>query len=1708
MKTAISAEEFESLLQNTEPAAHLLPAPEILSALSWLALAPAWPLELAVRGFPTDQSGTPSQGKQVLELLRDCEARGLAQSSPGESPMEGVWYWMDRHQRTTALDDILKSTDDGVDFLSRQLIAAANQMKSAAGDQPLNPTFERWLRIALARPSEDETDFVDLETASPKAMANLLEIEAASALYKSEQAGDLACPDALHWIDAAQPLSELFGGQLEVAVARAQRRLEMFRRNTRDKRYLRNYFIRPDQEDSFEELIQDSSDNTWALHYVGMGGIGKTMLIRRIRTVLAPERHLAVGHVDFDNLNPDYPRRAPGLLLMGFAEDLRLNDDPAVVKSFVAFDKAIRSVHEKLAGIFRTGASSGDDVASEGLRIARGFFVEALQQITNQRTRPILILDTCEELARLRNDGKLPENVAVTFELLREIHENVPQLRVIFSGRRPLAKAGFGWEWPSCTLPERPYLRLQEVLPFSEEETKGFLKQYSRDGKRVSEELWPPIMEQSQVDRYAPSRRRRPPPMIRIVWMNRTVASVAPEKQHYPYDIDLYASWATGPGGLDPKKIKAEGSHYYIKDRIVDRVSYILRPWLPDLALLGRFDRSLLEKLTGVLGPDFDDLWNYIVQQEWTETDRNAQRDAVWGIEPHLRERVLSYYRDRDSNSLRNSLERTADLLLGITLTRPFSELTPDYFEACLEVTSGEPERAAEWWEAVERKIAAEEHWDWGRQLTDLLLDDESIAGRAIPGIGPVSSEESVLRPAILATQAAVNVHLSPARNEAVWAEVVAKSRNHPTPAGRERLKHRGLAGLVACRQHAPDRMLAHEVPNYLTSLMAAELARPSLRDPDTLATEIGMFEGVLEVLENVEWPDAESRRAVGYFHRQLPQVPPATARELTAFSESLHARFYALRGDGDQALIYLQRALIGIEPGPRKQVWLDWRLPDDLQARLALECARIAKPTITVSNLDSVDSDRLAAAKMVWESWEKVPALDAAFNGINPHSVVYQQLCNAHRAFPPYFAIAIKSLADSGQIEVALRRAGEISSNRNLPLDVRQAADRSMLDIVIRMQLFEEKLGLETTLAESPLPADRDHLLILRMLIKSSEETQDRRELIRSLEKTIPDGQPRRSAENLFLRGLLETDLQAGKALFEQARTHFLSSSDELGSLLSTIGIAMAHRKRREGQDQLRAEVNLALSSSACPSIEGKRPAADASAAVWVEYLDALPRGWRPWMWRLAACAIRSQEFTNPGEQTQHFRQWLIATYADPPKLSVAILARRRIAGMLDAVIGRLGPNAARARDVVFGITGLVFAIGLVLLLYRGYTAGLHWLGVNLSTWANILSLIAIIAALSSIRTLWRSFTSMAARLYLFEHIIEPSGEVSNLNDPLTNPWRIKYLSYVRPLKLLGKILVSKASRTSGLTTFDQPYAKQSEILLMPRNAISRFFVRTIPSGLLFDTVLYLNEDSAAAPWEAVIGLSGSNARVFQDQHYRFWRRRIDVTTALERPMPAEARVATWAHDLSAARFAAAWTTALAQKLPHTLEAPLIPGGTLRTDTSIAILHFIGKAVETSAGLRIQFGKESESVGAELRADQFAAALPSLRVCILQDLPEEPGQRTTSDRYVANVARRFGFQVHRAGVSVVIVIPPLRSELGVQVISTLAETVASLPKDGVPALVRAIQNLRELTAKEGHPDAETATEMAFDICLYAPSALNLELDKPPPGKQSEVKNY
>jgi hypothetical protein len=186
--------------------------------------------------------------------------------------------------------------------------------------------------------------------------------------------------------------------------------------------------------------------------------------------------------------------------------------------------------------------------------------------------------------------------------------------------------------------------------------------------------------------------------------------------------------------------------------------------------------------------------------------------------------------------------------------------------------------------------------------------------------------------------------------------------------------------------------------------------------------------------------------------------------------------------------------------------------------------------------------------------------------------------------------------------------------------------------------------------------------------------------------------------------------------------------------------------------------------------------------------------------------------------------------------------------------------------------------------------------------------------------------------------------------------------------------------------------------------------------------------------------------------------------------------------------RFAsAAWSSAGGETpFLHSMESPNL-AATLRKDTNIGILYVVAKPQESSTGVVLR-----PQGSDEIRPHQLISQAPATRVCILQDLPEEHLTRTPSDRYAANIARRFGFQLHNGGVPAVIVIPPLRESLAASVLTILAQTLTRFPIDGERALLAAVQEARVKIAAEANSNAEIATEIAFDLCFYVSRRLNL----------------
>src|ERR1700730_9978742 len=493
-------------------------------ALVRLALAPYCPAELAEVGL-----GLSTGAAGVLEA---GVRKHLLQMGSAHFPWTEPVFWMEKPERDLVLREI--AVTHKREFVTQQLAAAARSLVSASGERLQDDlSLTRW--VELAEVSESQLEF-----------SQLLARKVGDALGASQTT------EALRWIETAEPFAESLGGGFEAAIAAAKRRYELFHRQQYDKVLLRNYYVRDESDQTFRDLLSDPQ--RWALHYVGSGGFGKTMLIRHIAIDLAKSCKAAVSRVDFDYLNPEYPDRNPGLLLLALAEEFRLQARTGSERVFDRLQEACSNLHRTISGAHRQGRNLRISAGDSAFQHILVLFNDALFTLPEEQ-RPVLILDTCEELAKVNPGGTVPRNVAETFAVLEQLHALNPDIRVIFSGRRPL--------------PKKDYLRVHNILGFAAAGARRFLGGFKGEGdKTVEQRLIPGIMRLSGSE-------------------------TGPEPRYNPYDLDSYAKCVSTDPDMTEAALAAAGPHLYVTRRIIDRLKPWVREILPALALLGRLDKEL-----------------------------------------------------------------------------------------------------------------------------------------------------------------------------------------------------------------------------------------------------------------------------------------------------------------------------------------------------------------------------------------------------------------------------------------------------------------------------------------------------------------------------------------------------------------------------------------------------------------------------------------------------------------------------------------------------------------------------------------------------------------------------------------------------------------------------------------------------------------------------------------------------------------------------------------------------------------------------------------------------------------------------------------------------------------------------------------------------------------------------------------------------------
>jgi hypothetical protein len=994
-----------------------------------------------------------------------------------------------------------------LDYVRGELFKAGSTMAQAAEKGiSLSAPLLRWSELAKCVNNDEQ-------------MVGLIGDEVDKALQEARESSQTAAPEALRWIEAAEPFARIFKGPLEVAVTRAGRKLELFHRRAYDARFLENYYLREAQDEDFKELIQ-GPDDLWALHYVGLGGTGKTMLMRHISSQLAPspDYNLAVARIDFDHLNPDYPSIRPGLLLTGLAEELRAYADEFTSHSFRSFDRATLTLHEKIRGEASFGSASGVSLNDRIFIEVLDLFIVELNNLWSHGKRPLLILDTCEELAKIRADGKPSDSVKVTFEILEYLHDHAPQLRVVFSGRRPLAWSGHGWIFSTRDVQQskdvlledqREYLRLHEIRGFTKGEALDLLKRFEKNGRMVEPALFDAILDQSNAsDQTFDSR------------FEFTGASATPdtEPRYNPFDLDMYASWSCDDETLDRKKLE-KGAHYYVRERIVDRAHYLVKRYLPEIVLLGRFDREMMRELIVSSGGQFDVLFPELIDQEWIDVDRVPALSAtVWAMDNVMRTRLKNYYADAEGPNLNSASSRVGNMLYDLTLTRDWKDLTPAYFDAALRALSSNKVKAAEWWSKVEAKLAESVEWPWAMKLTDLLLAEGGPVARADITAGKKPEQESILRAAVMATRAAALTHLKPLEAKSVWEEVLEKAERHPIKEGAQRLKFRAVAGIFASLRHPEYAESTSQVIDHAVSLLRQMPLHSELADAQATASFLAMLEGVTELCERYndegELPAQSSVTNLASFARSslmnlASWIEPSAKlskdlpSDLQIFCSSLLPRIERATGSESVAVSFdsILKKLDSLDPGSTAQQWLDWHRPDDFRARIKLHYIAAMYPkfrdaestlqhvgTVALTST-SIDTDRLASAVLDLSSCISLPPLIDKFDEELERSLSLRSVspsCNVHHRVPPYFVSLLKARADAGFIDEVVRRGVNISKEAEIKGDTRsqQAADRLMSQLAYRFRLRDEpSLTFGSSLGSSNLLADIDIQCILAAL-------------------------------------------------------------------------------------------------------------------------------------------------------------------------------------------------------------------------------------------------------------------------------------------------------------------------------------------------------------------------------------------------------------------------------------------------------------------------------------------------------------------------------------------------------------------------------------------------------------------------------------------------
>ena len=931
--------------------------------LLWLAAVPEWTDRLAsAAGFPTGDDSS-----RLTELFARLRAAGLFDSRE-DIDTEGnevMAFWLPASRRAE-VGEQLRRTWDNTEILDRLRRLADTLQRLPPQQFYALPSWLQFVERYVVRSSKDRLSTV----ADPSGTKVLAEVDRLLAESRAL--------DALSLVGTAQALGDVLGEPLASSARRAQWRIDRGYRQALDATSLRYYQPRSGVERSIDDLIRGNG-SWWAVHLLGEGGVGKTMAIRDLcsgrffgRAGIEP---LPVARVDFDHLDPRYPQGRPGELLLALLGELtNYSTTRDIERRLRRSDDAITRLHEAVA------SATTAHLEPELLEAAVGAFADFLDSFG---CRIVLVLDTCEELAKLHPPGGRAPAVDQTFWLLEQIHERVPEVRALLAGRRwlvppPSPDDSSGEPHSDRTgglfLDPRDYLRVVPVGGFTREQARQYLDRRDRE-RRLSSQLRLALLERSAGPGGADIN---------------------------PFDLACYCDWALAEPGLDAEELRNAPGDPYVERRIIARLpSSEVRDCLPVAVELGRFDRAMIEPELRRRGIDLDKAFSGLVGQEWVSAvtfEGDLGRPAVIEVDEQLRPRLRAVISAQPAIFPLDRARLGRDLARLVTES-PLSELTVEAVEAALRLLP--PPDAASMWERLEDRLThTPGDWSWAGQATARAAAVE--AQRA-------GTEGPTILAAILATQAAT-VLRQPGRPGArgLWEKVERLAARHPDAATERRLKFRALCFLAGPGDKVGLQGLTQMWREHRGELPAGSI----LAKIDAItATGAPLLPELTTVLDEL-CQSADPGIAV-------------SARLARASSLQALGELDAATAEVDWVLHRVEAEPVGLSR------WADWEPATGVRdrarlARLTLAAARGERPedfpledwrATALSNTDDIDSERLASAAIMLElCWRQVdPKMLETAVAANTYKPARQPTHTWHNATPMLCAAIAVALAAGG---------------------------------------------------------------------------------------------------------------------------------------------------------------------------------------------------------------------------------------------------------------------------------------------------------------------------------------------------------------------------------------------------------------------------------------------------------------------------------------------------------------------------------------------------------------------------------------------------------------------------------------------------------------------------------------------------------------------